>query len=70
MRARLTTIFSGTGKRHSVVRNHLVRRPGVDNRCAAAGAGSFADGCREKAAQRPQVPWNVAHGEDLHGAKL
>ena len=42
----------------------------MGSRCAAAGGGSCADGCRKKAAQRPQVPRNVGHAEDLHAAKL
>ena len=59
---------TGDGRRH--LRSHLATRFGVDSRCAAAGAGCSADGCREKGAQRPQIPRNVAHAEDLHAAKL
>ena len=51
-------------------RIYLASGLGVDSRCAAAGASSFANGCRKKATQRPQVPRDVAHVEDLHGAKL
>ena len=62
------TTVTGHGRRH--LRSHLASRFGMNSRCAAAGGSSSADGCREKAAQRPQVPWNVAHVEDLHAAKL
>ena len=62
------TTVTGHGRRH--LRSHLASRVGTVSRCTAAGGGSCADGCREKAAQRPQVPRSVAHAENLHSAKL